>query len=164
MEIIHCMLIDNIDIEEDNIYNNENFTGIKRTKNNHLKIITKRKEPNKKINGPNEVLDLNNNFNGSNDIQKGNLTKYDLKHEIVNDYTDYLNQGLDDTTSNNQYDRSQPSMIYNHKSITKNKPETRLHLNSEDIEEEPIVTDVKSTVYGIATKTRQKRHNEENDE
>ena len=152
---------DNNNIEDDN---NRNITGITRTKNNHIKIITKRKEPNKKINEPNDVLDLNNHFNGSTDIPKGNLTKHDLKHEIVNDYTDYLNQGLDDTTSYNQNDKSQPSMIYNHKSITKNKPETRLHLNSEDIEEEPIITDVKSKVYGIATKTRQIRHNEDNDE
>ena len=152
---------DNNNIEDDN---NRNITGITRTKNNHIKIITKRKEPNKKINEPNDVLDLNNHFNGSTDIPKGNLTKHDLKHEIVNDYTDFLNQGLDDTTSYNQNDKSQPSMIYNHKSITKNKPETRLHLNSEDIEEEPIITDVKSKVYGIATKTRQIRHNEDNDE
>ena len=148
----------NVDLD-----NNENYSGIKKT--NHIKIITKRKEPNKPINkSNNEVLDLNNQYKDSTDIPKGNLTKHDLKGEIVNDYTDYLNQGLDDTSSNNQYDRSQKSLVYNHKSITKIKPETRLHLNSEDIPEEEIVTDVKSKVYGIATKTRQKKYNEEDDE
>ena len=129
------------------------------------KIVTKRKEQNKPINkSNNEILDLNNQFKDSADIPKGVLTKHDLKGEIVNDYTDYLNQGLDDTSSNNQYEQSQKGMVYNHKSITKIKPETRLHLNSEDIPEEEIVTDVKSKVYGIATKTRQKKYNEENDE
>ena len=102
--------------DEINLDNNENYSGIKKMKNNHIKIITKRKEPNKSINkSNNEVLDLNNQYKDSTDIPKGNLTKHDLKGEIVNDYTDYLNQGLDDTTSNNQNDRSQPSMIYNHK-------------------------------------------------
>ena len=153
------------DNNNDEIDNNENFTGIKRIKNNHIKIVTKRKEQNKPINkSNNEILDLNNQFKDSADIPKGVLTKHDLKGEIVNDYTDYLNQGLDDTSSNNQYEQSQKGMVYNHKSITKIKPETRLHLNSEDIPEEEIVTDVKSKVYGIATKTRQKKYNEENDE
>ena len=142
----------------------ENISGIKKFKNNNIKIITKRKPQNKIINESKEVLDLNNQFNHSNNIPKGTLTKHDLKGEIVNDYTDYLNQGLDDTTSYNPNDKSQPSLIYNHKSITKNKPETNLHLNSEDIDEEPIVTDVKSKVYGIATKTRQKKHNNDNDD
>ena len=152
---------DNSNKEEEN---EKKISGIKRTKNNNIKIITKRKNANKKKGESNEILELNNQINESNDIPKGTLTKHDIKGEIVNDYTDYLNQGLDDTTSNNQNDQSQPSMVYNHKSTTKNKPETRIHLNSEDIEEEPIVTDVKSKVYGLATKTRQKKYNNENDD
>ena len=138
--------------------------GIRMSKNNNIKIITKRKKQNKTINESKEILDLNNHINESNDNPKGYLTKHDLKGEIVNDYTDYLNQGLDDTTSNNQNDLSQPSQIYKNKPTTKNKPETRLHLNSEDIEEEPIVTDVKPKVYGLATKTRPKKYNNDNEE
>ena len=141
---------------------NNNISGIKLTKKNNIRIITKRKEQNKNIikSNNNDVLDLNNQINGSSNDQKGYLTKHDLKGEIINNYTDYLNEGLDDTTTNNQIDKSQPSIIYNHKSITKNKPETRLHLDKQGIEEEEeIVTEVKPKVYGIATKTVPRKHN-----
>jgi len=153
--------------DEDSKNGNDNISDIKRTKINNIKIITKRKEQNKNINSlinnNNNILDLNKQINSSNDISKGNLTKHDLKGEIVNNYTDYLNQGLDDTTTNNQYDKSQPSMIYNHKSITKNKFDTRLHLDKNEIEEE-IVTEVKPKVYGIATKTVARKYNLDEDE
>ena len=145
---------------------NDNISGVKRIKNKHFKIITKRKDQqNKNINSDNnEILDLNNRLNATNDISRGVLTKHDIKGEIVNNYTDFLNQGLDDTTSNNQIEKSQSSLVYNHKSITKNKPERRLRLDKEDIEEEEIVTEVKPKIYGIATKTREKKYNQEDDE
>lgn len=146
---------------------NNNISGIKLTKKNNIRIITKRKEQNKNIikSNNNDVLDLNNQINGSNNVQKGYLTKHDLKGEIINNYTDYLNEGLDDTTTNNQIDKSQPSIIYNHKSITKNKPETRLHLDKQGIEEEEeIVTEVKPKIYGIATKTVPRKNNLDDDE
>ena len=54
-------------------------------------------------------------------------------------------------------------MIYNHKSITKNKPNTRLHLDKNENEEE-IVTEVKPKVYGIATKTMTKKYNLDEDD
>jgi len=146
---------------------NNNISGIKLTKKNNIRIITKRKEQNKNIikSNNNDVLDLNNQINGSNNVQKGYLTKHDLKGEIINNYTDYLNEGLDDTTTNNQIDKSQPSIIYNHKSITKTKPETRLHLDKQGIEEEEeIVTEVKPKIYGIATKTVPRKNNLDDDE
>ena len=145
---------------------NDNISGVKRIKNKHFKIITKRKDQqNKNINSDNnEILDLNNRLNATNDYSRGVLTKHDVKGEIVNNYTDFLNQGLDDTTSNNQIEKSQSSLVYNHKSITKNKPERRLRLDKEDIEEEEIVTEVKPKIYGIATKTREKKYNQEDDE
>jgi hypothetical protein len=152
---------------EDSNNDYDNISGIQRTKINNIKIITKRKEQNKNINSlnnnNNNILDLNKQINSSNDISKGNLTKHDLKGEIVNNYTDYLNQGLDDSTTNNQYDKSQPSMIYNPKSITKNKFDTKLHLDKNEIEEE-IATEVKPKVYGIATKTVARKYNLDEDE
>ena len=155
------------DNSNDEESDNNNISGIKLTKKNNIRIITKRKEQNKNIikSNNNDVLDLNNQINGSSNVQKGYLTKHDLKNEIINNYTDYLNEGLDDTTTNNQIDKSQPSVIYNHKSITKTKPETRLHLDKQGIEEEEeIVTEVKPKIYGIATKTMPRKHNLDDDE
>ena len=154
---------DNININNDS----NNISGIQRTKLNTIKIVTKRKDQNKNIiashNNNNEILDLNKQINGTNDLSKGNLTKHDIKGEIVNNYNDYLFQDLDDTTTNNQIDKSQPSVIYNHKSITKNKPNTRLHLDKNENEEE-IVTEVKPKVYGIATKTMTRKYNLDEDD
>ena len=163
---------DNSNDESDNNNNNisnDNISAIHRSKINNIKITTKRKDQNKNIIAFNNnrdkdnILDLNKQMNGSNDISNGYLAKHDLKGEIINNYTDYLNQELDDTTTNNQYDKSQPSMIYNHKSITKNKPDTRLHLDKNEIEEE-IVTEVKPKVYGIATKTFARKNKLDEDE
>ena len=154
---------DNININNDS----NNISGIQRTKLNTIKIVTKRKDQNKNIiashNNNNEILDLNKQINGTNDLSKGDLTKHDIKGEIVNNYNDYLFQDLDDTTTNNQIDKSQPSVIYNHKSITKNKPNTRLHLDKNENEEE-IVTEVKPKVYGIATKTMTRKYNLDEDD
>ena len=154
---------DNININNDS----NNISGIQRTKLNTIKIVTKRKDQNKNIiashNNNNEILDLNKQINGTNDLSKGNLTKHDIKGEIVNNYNDYLFQDLDDTTTNNQIDKSQPSVIYNNKSITKNKPNTRLHLDKNENEEE-IVTEVKPKVYGIATKTMTRKYNLDEDD
>ena len=163
---------DNSNDESDNNNNNisnDNISAIHRSKINNIKITTKRKDQNKNIIAFNNnrdkdnILDLNKQMNGSNDISNGYLAKHDLKGEIINNYTDYLNQELDDTTTNNQYDKSQPSMVYNHKSITKNKPDTRLHLDKNEIEEE-IVTEVKPKVYGIATKTFARKNKLDEDE
>ena len=170
-----------IDIDEDNnninninnINNNidnENGSQIDKSSSKfEYTLKKKRKDQNKNIIAFNNnrdkdnILDLNKQMNGSNDISNGYLAKHDLKGEIINNYTDYLNQELDDTTTNNQYDKSQPSMIYNHKSITKNKPDTRLHLDKNEIEEE-IVTEVKPKVYGIATKTFARKNKLDEDE
>ena len=149
------------DDDNDDVDNN-NEQGIIRTKNKHIKIITKRKEnAPKKINeiNQNEVLDLNKYQKNTNDI----LAKNDFKGEIINNYTDYLNDNFDDTTSNNQYDKSQQSLIYNHKSITKNKPNTLLHLQQNEASEDKIITEVKPKIYGIATKTKM-QYNENNED
>ena len=149
------------DDDNDDVDNN-NEQGIIRTKNKHIKIITKRKEnAPKKINeiNQNEVLDLNKYQKNTKDI----LTKNDFKGEIINNYTDYLNDNFDDTTSNNQYDKSQQSLIYNHKSITKNKPNTLLHLQQNEASEDKIITEVKPKIYGIATKTKM-QYNENNED
>ena len=151
------------DEDNDHDVDNDNEHGIIRTKNKHIKIITKRKEnAPKKINeiNQNEVLDLNKYQKNTNDI----LAKNDFKGEIINNYTDYLNDNFDDTTSNNnQYDKSQQSLIYNHKSITKNKPNTLLHLQQNEASEDKIITEVKPKIYGIATKTKM-QYNENNED
>ena len=150
------------DEDNDHDVDNDNEHGIIRTKNKHIKIITKRKEnAPKKINeiNQNEVLDLNKYQKNTNDIS----TKNDFKGEIINNYTDYLNDNFDDTTSNNQYDKSQQSLIYNHKSITKNKPNTLLHLQQNEASEDKIITEVKPKIYGIATKTKM-QYNENNED
>ena len=150
------------DEDNDHDVDNDNEQGIIRTKNKHIKIITKRKEnAPKKINeiNQNEVLDLNKYQKNTNDI----LAKNDFKGEIINNYTDYLNDNFDDTTSNNQYDKSQQSLIYNHKSITKNKPNTLLHLQQNEASEDKIITEVKPKIYGIATKTKM-QYNENNED
>ena len=151
------------DEDNDHDVDNNNEQGIIRTKNKHIKIITKRKEnAPKKINeiNQNEVLDLNKYQKNTNDI----LAKNDFKGEIINNYTDYLNDNFDDTTSNNnQYDKSQQSLIYNHKSITKNKPNTLLHLQQNEASEDKIITEVKPKIYGIATKTKM-QYNENNED
>ena len=151
------------DEDNDHDVDNDNEHGIIRTKNKHIKIITKRKENAPKKNNEinqNEVLDLNKYQKNTNDI----LAKNDFKGEIINNYTDYLNDNFDDTTSNNnQYDKSQQSLIYNHKSITKNKPNTLLHLQQNEASEDKIITEVKPKIYGIATKTKM-QYNENNED
>ena len=152
-----------------NINNNEEkdniMPGIMKTSKDHIRIITKRKEnAPKKINeASNEILDLNNLNKKYPKNKKDILEKNDKKGEIIDNYTDFLNDNLDDTTTNNnQYDKSQQSLIYNHKSITKNKPNTLLHLQANnDISEDKLYTEVKPKVYGIATKTKPLNDNNE---
>ena len=158
----------------DNFINNTanafNHPSINISKDNNIKIITKKKDkkPQEIINNElNDVLNFNNNININNNINddsRGQLNKKDLDDINMDKYKK--------SNSNNIYVKTQepqktylyekknvegPELTYNYKSMTKSKPQLNINLENVD-DEDQIITTVKPKIYGV-TRTKKNEDN-----
>ncbi len=167
-----------------NKYYNNNFDNS--TNNNNLekndnkstfKIITKKKEKNpKKINNElNDVSDFNNlykqskneDYNEEGNTGQNNLNDDDFqmnKSKSKNNYQNnnilYKTQDKPKTYLYNNIDMENPERTYNYKIMTKNKTDTNINL--ENINEEDQITNQTPKIYGIATRSKGRKNNQDN--
>ena len=158
--------MDNNDNLNDNLGNINNISGIKTSKDNNFKIITKKKEnkPNDKNNDLKNISDFNKYYNKNINNDSNNiLNKNDLNEEEDEDDKDlnYNNNNYvhktQDIPKTYQYEKNknnmQSGLTYNFKTMTKNKPEINLNLENVD-DEDQITTDIKPKIYGISRAKR----------
>ena len=163
--------------KNNNLYNNPDNNSLKLDDNkSHFKIITKKKEKrSKEIN--NELNDisefnkdskkeLNNDFEGNDDqnnlnddnFQVNNKSKYKSNYQSNNML--YKTQDKPKTFQYENIDMENPENNYNYKIMTKNKTETNMNL--ENINEEDKITNQIPRVYGISTRSKGRKNNQDN--
>ena len=155
-------------INSNNIYSMSNIPGL-RTKENTLKIITKKKDnkPREIMNELNDVSDFNelynkakNSINNIKNEYSGKLSKGDLEQDdnknMINFNNDYKIIKTQDEPKTYLYEKNNiqgPGKTYNYKTMTKYKPNTSMNLeNAED--EDQITTNMIPKVYGVTTRAR----------
>jgi hypothetical protein len=151
----------NSDINDSKDMNN--ISGFRTSKNNHIQIITKRKENKPKENNidSNNVLDINkyyvnNNVNDNN----GEAIDNNLPNNNNNDYkiNNYIKTQIVPKTYQYEKNNMQSGLTYDFKSMTKNKP---VNNNLENIDDEDkITTDIKPRKYEITTRARSKKNDD----
>ena len=147
-----------------NLNNLNNIIGLTKSKDNSFKIITKRKGDKRReiIDELNDVSDFNNqiNNNNSNNIlnndSNNELTKDDLEDNNINNKI-YKTQDQPKTYIYKKNNIEGPGKTYNYKSMTKFKPDTHLNINMENIEDEDQITTQMVPKYGITTRSKNKR-------